>query len=214
MEWIQAIAAIASGLAAVLAWVAKIRWSNEFAAAKDETIRAKEAQMNVKDERISDLKEKIEWLRQFNPQSIQENYISAINQLDEINSHLNREIEELKMEVANRDSLLSELSESKSEDQMRIENLTKERDNLRARIEILDEEADNFRSYRRTTADIFGSLSDAIEKISGIELNSETYDLLDVRPFFRDSTYRRVIQQKGEEEAEEDDDASESEEDK
>lgn len=31
MEWIQAIAAIASGLAAILAWVVKIRWSNEFA---------------------------------------------------------------------------------------------------------------------------------------------------------------------------------------
>jgi hypothetical protein len=44
---IYAIAALASSLAAVLAWAAKLWWAKEFAAAKDETIHAKEAQIEL-----------------------------------------------------------------------------------------------------------------------------------------------------------------------
>ena len=45
MEWIQPTITILSLVGGILAWVAKIRWSKEYSAAKDETIRAKEAQM-------------------------------------------------------------------------------------------------------------------------------------------------------------------------
>lgn len=35
VDWIYAGAALASGIAAVAAWIAKIRWSREFSAAKE-----------------------------------------------------------------------------------------------------------------------------------------------------------------------------------
>jgi len=38
---------VASALAAVLAWAAKLWWSKEYAAAKDEIISAKEAQIEL-----------------------------------------------------------------------------------------------------------------------------------------------------------------------
>ena len=47
MEVVFAVAAVCSALASVLAWVAKIRWSREFTDAKNETIKAKEAQLAV-----------------------------------------------------------------------------------------------------------------------------------------------------------------------
>lgn len=44
---IYAVGALLSALAAFLAWAARLWWGKEFAAAKDETIHAKEAQIAV-----------------------------------------------------------------------------------------------------------------------------------------------------------------------
>ena len=59
-EIAQLSATVASALAAVLAWVAKLRWSKEYAAAKEEIIKSKEAQLTIKDEQIRMLRTLIE----------------------------------------------------------------------------------------------------------------------------------------------------------
>lgn len=46
-ELIQALTALAAAVSAALAWAAKLWWSREFAAAKDETIKARQAQIDT-----------------------------------------------------------------------------------------------------------------------------------------------------------------------
>jgi small-conductance mechanosensitive channel len=89
------IAAALSALASVLAWGARLLWGREFAAAKDETIRAKEAQLATKDETIKAKEAQIEALTQrlkeekdLNPMKIREYFVSVKGQLEEYNNVL------------------------------------------------------------------------------------------------------------------------------
>lgn len=69
------MSALASAVAAVLAWAAKLRWSKEYAAAKDEVIRAKDAQIEL-------LRNGIENLRSLTPMKIREYFLSVKKQLE------------------------------------------------------------------------------------------------------------------------------------
>jgi hypothetical protein len=57
MEWIQPTITVLSLVCGILAWVAKIRWSKEYSVAKDETIKAKEAQMQAIERELQFYKE-------------------------------------------------------------------------------------------------------------------------------------------------------------
>ena len=52
-DWIYAVVTLASGIAAIFAWVSKIRWSNEFIKANDAIIAAKDAAIGAKDATIA-----------------------------------------------------------------------------------------------------------------------------------------------------------------
>lgn len=80
-------------MAAILAWVAKLRWSKEYAAAKDETIKAKEAQLvalqaqteetiKTKDAHLQILTGQLEHLKYLTPMKLQE-YVKSIVELYE-----------------------------------------------------------------------------------------------------------------------------------
>lgn len=89
-------------LAAILAWLAKLRWSKEYAAAKDETIRAKDAQIDA-------LKQQIENLKDLTPDKLREYFESTRTSLEEY-------IEKLKMQ-------LSEAKDKTSQKSQQITNL-------------------------------------------------------------------------------------------
>jgi chromosome segregation ATPase len=74
MEWLQIIAAIISGLAAILAWVAKIRWADEYSKAKEEVIRAKDIQIDT-------FQREIQSLKNLTPMKVQEYFNSVKAQL-------------------------------------------------------------------------------------------------------------------------------------
>jgi hypothetical protein len=76
MDWLTAFAAAASAIAAILAWIAKILWSREYASAKDETIKAKDAQIQLLEREIVSLKE-------MTPMKIREYFLSVREQLEE-----------------------------------------------------------------------------------------------------------------------------------
>jgi hypothetical protein len=105
MEWIYAIAALASALATALAWAAKLQWSKEFKDAKDEIIRAKEAHIEL-------LKNELQNLRDLTPMKIREYFISVRQQLEEYNSELQEKLQKAReeSEAKNREiqKLLSE----------------------------------------------------------------------------------------------------------
>lgn len=123
MEWLYIISAIASSLAAVLAWMAKLWWSKEFAAAKDEVIRAKEAQIEL-------LKNEIDNLRELNPIKIREYFLSVREQLEEYNDSLRAELDEAKKEIESKEIQLTALHSDGSKKQAEINRLVNEREGL------------------------------------------------------------------------------------
>jgi chromosome segregation ATPase len=161
MEWIQAIAAIASGLAAVLAWVAKIRWSNEFAAAKDETIRAKEAQIEF-------LEREIKGLQEMTPMKIREYFMSVKEQLEEYIDELNTKINELNGELLNKDGLIAELRESESENVEMIERLSHERNEMAELILGFESDLATVINVNTTSGEIISSVAEFDREFSGV----------------------------------------------
>ena len=73
MEWLEEVGII-SGIVAILAWVAKARWSDEYSKAKEEVIRAKDTQ-------IMALEREIKALRDLTPMKIHECFNSMETQL-------------------------------------------------------------------------------------------------------------------------------------
>lgn len=92
---------VASG---VLAWIAKLRWSQEYATAKDEIIRAKEAQIaGLRDQFQETLRAKdtqIQIFKDLTPQALRDYYTSNIQQLEEVNKKLQYSLDETKKDTA------------------------------------------------------------------------------------------------------------------
>jgi hypothetical protein len=99
---IYAVAALASSLAAVLAWASKLWWAKEYAAAKDETIQAKEAQIEL-------LKTEVQNLRDLTPMKLREYFLSVKEQLEEYNDELREELEAARKEIQKKESELQQM---------------------------------------------------------------------------------------------------------
>lgn len=91
-SWVQAIGGLLAALAAVLAWAAKIKWSTEYAAAKEETISAKQAH-------IERLESEVELLRHQDPVRLREHYLSIKSQHEEVIEELRREMSQTQEEL-------------------------------------------------------------------------------------------------------------------
>ena len=86
MDIVSSVITIGSLIAAILAWIAKLKWSKEFEKAKDETIKAKEAQ-------ISALEREIKSLQDMTPMKLREYFNSVKEQLEEYNEELRKQLE-------------------------------------------------------------------------------------------------------------------------
>jgi signal transduction histidine kinase len=98
MDWIYGIAAL-NTLAAILAWVAKLRWSKEFGDAKDQTIKAKEAQIEVLKAQIDSLKSESQSLRELTPMKLREYLTSTKTMLEEYNDALKQDLQKAHEEL-------------------------------------------------------------------------------------------------------------------
>ncbi len=119
MTWIDLIyagAIFASALATILAWVAKLWWSKEYAAAKDETIRAKDAQ-------IAALEAQLDTFRELTPMKIREYFVSVKDQLEEYNDMLKKQVEE-------KDRQIEVLRSGGEFDKLEVERLQNEKEAL------------------------------------------------------------------------------------
>ena len=113
MEFIQATITLLSLLAAVLAWIAKIKWSNQFIKAKDEQIKTLNT-LNM---------------------SLKESKDEEIKKLEDLNSNLNSELEQGKSKTIELEKHVEDLNSSK-------ENITSEVGDLKSQIEALNKEID------------------------------------------------------------------------
>jgi len=103
-----------STIAAILAWIAKLRWSNEFVAAKDEIIKAKEAQ-------ISSLENEVRFLREITSPKIHEYYTSVKTELEEFIDIKDSQLAEAKRELKQREEQLSHLQKEWESQKANIE---------------------------------------------------------------------------------------------
>lgn len=101
---ISLVTALLSSIVAILAWVAKIRWSKEFSDAKDEIIRAKESQ-------IASLENEVRFLHELSPMKIREYFLSVRSQLEEIIDDKEVQLRKFKEELKAKENELSQLQE-------------------------------------------------------------------------------------------------------
>lgn len=106
------VGTIASAIAAILAWVAKLRWSREYAAAKDEVIRAKDAQIDV-------LRQQIVALESLTPMKVREYHLSTKAQLEEY-------IDDLKAKLSTSETRFATVSAALTSPQIAAKTATKE----------------------------------------------------------------------------------------
>jgi hypothetical protein len=125
METLYAVGAIASALAAVLAWAAKLWWGKEHAAAQSKLIDAKDAQ-------IASLEREIETLRELTPMKIREYFVSVKTQLEEYNDALKGQLAEAHSEIAERSSEIESLQAEGDRHVEEITRLEAERSRLEA----------------------------------------------------------------------------------
>jgi predicted nuclease with TOPRIM domain len=122
-DTIYAVVALVSLAGAVLAWLAKLRWSREFAAAKDEIIR-------VKDAHIETLNKEISGLRELTPMRIREYFVSVKEQLEEYNDLLQGQLDKAKNEVAAREAEIATLRAEGTQQTSRIQRLQRELEDI------------------------------------------------------------------------------------
>ena len=147
-QLIPLVASLASAVAAILAWVAKIRWSDEYSRAKDETIKAKDTLIEVKDaqlqtlitnkdeiikakeEQIKVLEREVHSLNELTPMKIREYFLSVREQMEEYNTLLQAQLEAAHKELSLRKIEIAELLEKGEKSASEIEKLDKERQSI------------------------------------------------------------------------------------
>jgi bacterioferritin (cytochrome b1) len=97
MDWIYPIITLASLAVALLASINKLMWAKEFKDAKEETIRTKEAQIDL-------LKNEIQNLRELNPVTIREHFKSVKEQLEERIEFLKHQFDQAQTEITQKRS--------------------------------------------------------------------------------------------------------------
>jgi ABC-type phosphate transport system auxiliary subunit len=148
MEWLQGIAAIMSGIAAVLAWAAKLRWSKEYAAAKDETIKAKEAVIQAKEAQIQVAEREVASLRELTPMKIQEYFDAATKLLNDYNEMLKRQLEQSQADIVKKDGEIAELSVAGTRSQSDIDRLSAEKTELEQTVASLEAQETKLKPIR------------------------------------------------------------------
>lgn len=147
-QLISLIASLASAVAAVLAWVAKIRWADEYSKAKDETIKAKDTLIEVKDaqlqtlitnkdeiiktkeEQINVLEREVSSLKELTPMKIREYFLSVREQMEEYNTVLKNQLDEAHNELEIKEKEMEELKQKGEKSASEIEKLEKERQSI------------------------------------------------------------------------------------
>lgn len=146
------ITTFASVVAAILAWLAKIRWSREYASAKDEIIRSKDANITnlqsdyklvieAKDSHIKRLESEIDLLQKFNSETLKTQYLSVKGQLEDRVNELQKQLDDTKAENA---TLNQNSPDALKEGAFRI-NLEKQ--NLERFLDSLKERIDQYRDH-------------------------------------------------------------------
>jgi chromosome segregation ATPase len=131
IPYINEIITIISLLAAVLAWLAKLRWSKEYSQAKDEIIRSKDAQ-------IETLKLQVQNLMDLNPVKLKEYYTAVKEQLEKYNDLLKEQLTAAKKEIEMMQNSITHMKDKEEENQEKISKLSDEKEKLERNVQDLE----------------------------------------------------------------------------
>jgi len=124
-----------SALAAILAWIAKIRWSNEYRLAK-------EAQ-------IESLKQQIENLKELTPDKIHRYYINMKEMYSENIDQMDKELGEAKHIISLKQKQIEELEFDKEANKNKIQELIIEKDDLITQVSDLELSVEELRKKEK-----------------------------------------------------------------
>lgn len=95
MTWIEVVfvlTACANAVAAVLAWVAKLRWSKEYIDATNRIIESKDQLLRVKDSEMAVMQRHVDTLQQLNPKQVSEWYDGLNKMFTAYSANLHRQL--------------------------------------------------------------------------------------------------------------------------
>lgn len=138
MEWLYLVSTIASSIAAVLAWAAKLWWGREFAAAKDEIIKAKEAQIELLTSEISSLKE-------LTPMKIREYFLSVREQMEEYNNLLKDQLDDAHKQLENKTTEIEKLKQEGEKSAAEVKKIEDERQRIAEAATNLEQQLSNLK---------------------------------------------------------------------
>jgi len=150
MEYIYLIITILSLVGAILAWIAKLKWSSEFR-------NAKEAQIESINEQLNLVKEQREQLKEFKSDQIMSLYKSTKEGLEELNNQIIEEKEELANKVKRLETRIEELKEE-NKNSIKIPDLSE--------LYIISQELDNSINHFSENINIhFTSINKSLENV-------------------------------------------------
>ena len=161
-------AAALNALGIVLAWLAKLHWSKEYGAAKDETIKAKEAQLAAVNQQLENLRE------MFSPR-VKEYFTSQKETLEEFVGTLQGQVADAKVILGAKDKMIADLQASDIQRESQIKTLAAERKDLAAKVAKLEKAAHEIRRVQPGTVTRW--LDDAV--VSSTTLNNSLSENLD-----------------------------------
>lgn len=114
---VQPVVTILALVNGALAWVAKIKWSKEYAKARDAEIAAKNAVIEAKETQIAGLLQQIELIKDFNPAKIREYYLASQAAYEENIKKLDSQIQALRADIEDKEKQIDHLqSEGKTQE--------------------------------------------------------------------------------------------------
>ena len=160
-QYIDMLAVIVCAIAAILAWISKLRWSKEFAEAKNQVIAAKDAQIEM-------LKFEIENLRHLNPEKLRQYYVSMKNQLEEYNEKLHRELSSALAELEKKNTEIDSLKHPaiiKTPAIIKIEKLELEKNFYKEKVELLQQQETDLKKTSKLFREIAREFDSSVEII-------------------------------------------------
>jgi len=124
--WVKDLITLASVLAAILAWVAKLRWSKEYSDAKNATLNAKDEQIKTKQAYVELVERENRSLQGQTPEKLLERYKAIQKQLEEALEKVGNQLDAAKAELQTKDNVL--------------ESTTQREVNLRKDIELMHDQ--------------------------------------------------------------------------
>jgi hypothetical protein len=145
MELFTWIVTALSIISSILAWLAKIKWSNEFRLSKEAEITSIKEQLKTKDELINLKDSQIQHFKDLNPIKLKEYHDVVQSELEAYNNKLQTKLELKQEELEITDKKLVELEHTNMNDNSVLNLLRNEKELLKEQIDYLKLEITNER---------------------------------------------------------------------